>query len=476
MTCPPLCIDRTSPVDLLELEQRRILTAVIKLDDQLTAGPFPTLVGLPFVVVLIAAGSITKAAVARSLGLFEFPDWDVGVTGYFLRSRVAIGKDIQTLIAIQAELDRDGLTGRDLVDRRRVVDRAEEASETGDVQSQARALTVLSRVQESLGQYDKSLRSIREAVTLFKEADGSNSDGLAEALWQQGWVLHRMEKAQAALLVAREGYTLSQATHLRQAEARFLDLMGVINYYMLDHYDIAKRQLEGGLAVYRELGNQAGESSALNHMGENARLQGDFTQAARYYEEALAIARESQNHNGANLFMSNLCGARIGIGQFEMAVVDLEELIAVIRHDWFGLSEAYRFLSEAYLRQGKTAQALAMSQQARALANPSNLVENGRAWRMLGLVAAKLVVPILAEVEGDQLSDAAACFRRSLDFFVEAESKRDRAITLWNWAQHELEQGNKKQGQAMWQEARDIFTRLNLPLMVARMEAVSNKQ
>ena len=74
---------------------------------------------------------------------------------------------------------------------------------------------------------------------------------------------------------------------------------------MLDHYDIAKRQLEGGLAVYRELGNQAGESSALNHMGENARLQGDFTQAARYYEEALAIARESQNHNGTNL-ISNI--------------------------------------------------------------------------------------------------------------------------------------------------------------------------
>ena len=167
MTCPPLCIDRTSPVDLLELEQRRILTAVIKLDDQLTAGPFPTLVGLPFVVVLIAAGSITEAAVARSLGLFELSDWDAGVTGYFLRSRVAIGKNIQTLIAIQAELDRDGLTGLDLVDPRRVVDRAEEASETGDVQSQARALTVLSKVQESLGQYDKSLRSIREAVTLF---------------------------------------------------------------------------------------------------------------------------------------------------------------------------------------------------------------------------------------------------------------------------------------------------------------------
>ncbi len=182
------------------------------------------------------------------------------------------------------------------------------------------------------------------------------------------------------------------------------------------------------------------------------------------------IAREIESHKNANIFLSNLCGARIRMGQFAAAASDLEALIAKTRHDWYGLSESYRFLAEAYLGLGKTAQALEMAQQALALAHQSNLLDNGRAWRVLGLVAAQLGEPILSDVENDQWYDAAACFRRSLDFFKEGDFERDRAITLWRWAQHEMSQGNNKQGQAMWQEARDIFARLNLPLMVARME------
>ena len=42
-------------------------------------------------------------------------------------------------------------------------------------------------------------------------------------------------------------------------------------------------------------------------------------------------------------------------------------------------------------------------------------------------------------------------------------------------AQYEIKEGNKKQGGAMWQEAKDIFTNLNLPLMLTRMEADAQK-
>ena len=112
-----------------------------------------------------------------------------------------------------------------------------------------------------------------------------------------------------------------------------------------------------------------------------------------------------------------------------------------------------------------------MAQQALALAKQTNLLDNGRAWRVLGLVAAQLGEPLLSDVENDQWYDAAACFRCSLGFFKESDYERDRAITLWRWAQHEINQGNRKQWQEKWQEARDIFTCLNLPLMVARMEA-----
>ncbi len=86
-------------------------------------------------------------------------------------------------------------------------------------------------------------------------------------------------------------------------------------------------------------------------------------------------------------------------------------------------------------------------------------------------VAAQVGKPILSDVENDQWVDAAACFRRSLEFFKQGDFERDRAITLWRWAQHEKRQRNTTQGKVMWQEAQDIFARLNLPLMATRMEA-----
>jgi len=345
------------------------------------------------------------------------------------------------------------------------------AEQIGDIVGWAQALSALSSTQEGLGHDEDSLHSAQRAVALFKEAGVADATGLTEALYYQGWAHYKLGQAEAALHAADEGCALSQAAHLRQAEARFLGLMGVVNYYMLGHYDIAQQQLEESLAVYRELGQRQGESAVLNNMGENARLQGDYAQAALYYEEALAIARAIGSHKNANIFLSNLCGARLRIGQFAAAASDLEALIANTRHDWYGLSESYRFLAEAYLGLGKTAQALEMAQQALALAKQTNLLDNGRAWRVLGLVAAQLGEPLLSDVENDQWYDAAACFRCSLGFFKESDYERDRAITLWRWAQHEINQGNRKQWQEKWQEARDIFTCLNLPLMVARMEA-----
>ena len=140
-----------------------------------------------------------------------------------LKQALPAGASLATLLGVHLMNVGEHLEAQRVLERACVT-----ARETGDVQSLAHALTVLSRVEESLGQYDQSLRSTREAVSLFKEARGSDTAGLAEALWQQGRVLHRMEQAQAALHVAKEGYALSQTTHLRQSEARFLDLMGVI--------------------------------------------------------------------------------------------------------------------------------------------------------------------------------------------------------------------------------------------------------
>jgi len=56
--------------------------------------------------------------------------------------------------------------------------------------------------------------------------------------------------------------------------------------------------------------------------------------------------------------------------------------------------------------------------------------------------------------------------------FTETGMEAERARTLRDWARYELAHGDQATGKAMWQEARAIFERLNLPLLVAEMEAV----
>ena len=311
------------------------------------------------------------------------------------------------------------------------------AEETGDILGWAQALSALSSTQDGLGRDEDSLHSAQQAVVLFKEAAERDTGGLIQALYYQGWAHYRLGQAEAALHVAREGSALSQAAHLDRDKARFLSLMGVVNYYVLSQYDEAQQQLQESLALYRKLGYTQGQSVTVNNMGEIARLQGDFALAAQYYEEALALARSIESHKNANIFLSNLCGARLRMGQFAAVAADLEALIATTRPDWYGLSETYRFLAEAYLGLGKTGQALEMAQQALALAPQTNLFDIGRAWRVLGLVAAQLGQPVRSDLETEQWYDAAACCRRSLDAFRGGDFQRDRAITLWRWAQHE---------------------------------------
>ena len=344
------------------------------------------------------------------------------------------------------------------------------AKETGDNHIQAKTLVALSVMHENMGYDHEALQNAQEAVVLLKALQPSNATKLAEALYRQGWAHFRLGHAKDALSAAQEGVELSQRENIVIETARHFNLMGVVNYYLLGQYDIAAEQLQESLRIYKSLAHRNSESAILNNMGENARLQGDYLVAAAYYEEAITIAREVENRTQENLYTSNLCGVWIRVGKSAEAVTALEKLIAHTQSDWYGLSEAHRFLAEAYLNVGKTAVALTMAQRALTLAHLNNDLENGRAWRVLGLAAARSGQPVPADPENAAKYDAAACFGKSIACFDASALERDRAITLWRWAQHEFLLGNGERGSALHQDARETFARLNLPLFIARID------
>src|SRR5262249_4916641 len=94
------------------------------------------------------------------------------------------------------------------------------------------------------------------------------------------------------------------------------------------------------------------------------------------------------------------------------------------------------------------------------------------AWRALGMVASRLPEPIAIERQNGRAPisyDAPACFAESLRICTETGIEGERARSLWAWARHEIERGDRAHGTAMWQEARAIFTELGAELEAQRM-------
>jgi tetratricopeptide (TPR) repeat protein len=231
------------------------------------------------------------------------------------------------------------------------------------------------------------------------------------------------------------------------------------------------------LAIFKEFGSRLAESTVLNNMTESARLQGNFAFAKDLYQDVLDIAHELGDLNLERLFRNNLCDALVGLKAYDLAIAELEALLRETSVKWRIQSEAYRFLAEARLGRGEIEEALEDARKALTLGQAENNgvpYDLGRAWRVLGQVIAQIGRSIRVVEVDDLIYDAPACFAKSVEIFTKIDVPRDRALALWKWAEYELAQGCSEKGNQMWREARSILERLDLPLLLARMNGKGN--
>ncbi|MGB7924264.1 MAG: tetratricopeptide repeat protein, partial [Pyrinomonadaceae bacterium] len=242
--------------------------------------------------------------------------------------------------------------------------------------------------------------------------------------------------------------------------ARSLALLGAV-HVMTGRFDEAYSFFEQSLGLFRELDDRRNVGVLLDSLGETARLRGDYAAAVARFEEALSIAREIGERVGQMTYLSNLGGALIGLEDYAGAETRLRAAIALVGASGYnGLSETYRFLAEACLGEGKTAEALEAAKAALMFGQKAGNQEFvGGAWRALGLVAARLHEPVSID---DRVYEPTACFAESLRIFTEVGMEAERARTLRDWASYENERGDSGRGLAMWQESREIFSRLGI--------------
>jgi serine/threonine protein kinase/tetratricopeptide (TPR) repeat protein len=337
--------------------------------------------------------------------------------------------------------------------------------------AQARAWNEIALVQSSQGDNRACFESTQRAELLARGPEAAGPAAgveFARALNLQSQVCSRLGDARAAMMLADRALALVDklGDEGRRVRAECLKSLGMA-YHMLGQFEQAEEFKSLSLGLYRELGDRRYVGNLLNSLGETARLRGDYPTAFARYSEALQIAREIGNRNGEILYLSNLGAARNGLGAYEEAEADLRQTIELATAaGYVGLSENYRFLTEALLGGGRLAEAKEAALRAlelgREIENHEHLAE---AWRVLGLVASGSKSAI--EVDGET-RDPASCFAQSLSIFARIQMEAERARTLRDWARHELAQGDPERGRQLLAEARDSFERLQMELELER--------
>jgi tetratricopeptide (TPR) repeat protein len=273
-----------------------------------------------------------------------------------------------------------------------------------------------------------------------------------------------------ALAAANEAKELSIKTHHKVLLPNTLNLLGSVHYFLLNEYETADTYFEEARALHLKNGDPGGAAVIMMNQAESAMTQGDYQRAKTLLLEALSILRQNDNRMREISLMVALSEAQTNLGDYESAVTNLSKVLSQTPKDWTYGGIAKNILAQAFLGLGELAAALDTIQTSGSLENNDDPYNRGLAWRMLGRIAARSGCLVAPNPGSDKLYTAADCFSRSLQIFTNIDNKRERAVTLWQWAAYELEGGNSSLGKSMSQEAKEYFVQHNLPLLVERME------
>ncbi|MCS6774692.1 MAG: tetratricopeptide repeat protein [Thermoflexales bacterium] len=111
----------------------------------------------------------------------------------------------------------------------------------------------------------------------------------AEAMFGAGFLAWRMGDYESMRALLRTGTDLAR----RLSDARLIALFKMLSGIATERYEQAREALEEGLRIARRSGLKAETAGLLTWLGNRTRVQkGDREEAARFYEEALALAQE----------------------------------------------------------------------------------------------------------------------------------------------------------------------------------------
>lgn len=159
--------------------------------------------------------------------------------------------------------------------------------EAGSSESAVKALVNIGRQSARLGQYNRGLEALKEALVL---AEALNyTAGRADALGATGVLLANLGQMEESLSYYAKSLPLYQQLRDKRGEMRSYNRIGVAHAQM-GSIDKAITAFQQCLKLARDLGEQDHAVYALNNLGECYQMLFDLPKALIYHQEGLAVA------------------------------------------------------------------------------------------------------------------------------------------------------------------------------------------
>lgn len=274
------------------------------------------------------------------------------------------------------------------------------------------------------------------------------------------------------IVLLESGTIFTDAADMDRAIAFTKHQLGFLNN-KFGRYEKAAFYLLSALKLYRGVDDQKSVSKTLYTLGETVRLRGNPEKAIPLYRQALAVTDATGHKYDTMFFRTHLGAALNSEKQYEMAEKELRRVVSMAENvgmvvKWYKLSEAYAYLTMAYLGQNKVNSALASGLRTLELAKEQTdpkLLAN--AWRVFGAVLGKLPSGRLPFALEDAFYKPEDCFAESLKLLKQIDSvydygRREQLLTLWAWGQYEMTEGRLERGREMIQEAEQLASEIDL--------------
>jgi len=309
------------------------------------------------------------------------------------------------------------------------------ATERRDADALQKSAYSLYLFHEMQGRYQDGVALFGAAVEVCEARPAAEDEPLlGRLLAHWGWFLHRTDAGETARAALERGLALAQRLDDREYVPLLLVHLGDAAR-VRGEYEQAESFLRWGLHLYRHLEDQAGVARALNMLGIVASIRGEHATARACFEESLALHRELGAPFGIALALNNLGIALDEAGDPDAAQALYLECLSIRQDlgDHYGMAAVLGNL-------GVIADSRGRPEEARRYYE--HCIKIAREFNYRAMIAGLLNNLGTLDCKRGDYAAAERRFRESLELSAESDDLRRMALTLNRLGKAQIEAGH----------------------------------